>query len=456
MFHLKLDNTDLYDCSGFGWNVSKYSSGTLTENADTARYSKSLTFDSTGITLPLMIANGTKEFSIAYWMNPIGSGWRNIFSNRSGHASEGLEGMDMYISGSNQIRFYNRNSENMVTSETIPSNKFSHIVCTFREGSIKRIYINGKLSLAWDSTTGSISGIKEGFNISAIGMKHDEDDGTHSSSAIGDWMNGSISDFRIYRTALTDEQVAELYKVGGSIDNHGNAHCYELNEKPAYDDRLRFESVGNSTIGLNAKSSYQTIEYSKDYSTWTTMDTTTTISLSDKEVVYIRGILSADNTRYSNYTNFTMTGAIKGYGNINYLWNYQNLSAPLKKYCGHQLFISCSGLLLPPELPATELAEGCYEHMFQTCVNLLAFPELPAKTLVTNCYHDMFWRGGDANGQKANYLKCLATSGINVNNSTSSWFGTGAATTGTFVKDANATWPSGTSGIPSGWNVQNE
>jgi hypothetical protein len=42
--------------------------------------------------------------------------------------------------------------------------------------------------------------------------------------------NGSISDFRIYRTALTDEQVAELYKVGGSIDNHGNAHCYELME----------------------------------------------------------------------------------------------------------------------------------------------------------------------------------------------------------------------------------
>ena len=41
---------------------------------------------------------------------------------------------------------------------------------------------------------------------------------------------GSISDFRIYRTALTDEQVAELYKVGGSIDNHGNAHCYEVIE----------------------------------------------------------------------------------------------------------------------------------------------------------------------------------------------------------------------------------
>ena len=184
------------------------------------------------------------------------------------------------------------------------------------------------------------------------------------------------------------------------------------------------------------------------------MDTSTTINLSDKEVVYMRGILTGDNVAYSDFTNFSMTGSIKVYGNCNYLWNYQDLNAPLKKYCGLGLFFTCDSLLLPPDLPATELSEGCYQQMFQSCNNLLVLPVLPAKTLVKNCYTYMFWRSGGAN-PTFNYLKCLATSGINVNGSTNTWFGNGIATTGTFVKDANTTWPTGANGIPSGWNVQN-
>ena len=53
---------------------------------------------------------------------------------------------------------------------------------------------------------------------------------------------------------------------------------------------------------------------------------------------------------------------------------------------------------------------------------------------------------------KLNYVKCLATSGINQNNSTTSFIG--GASTGTFVKKAGVTWPTGTNGIPSGWTVE--
>jgi len=54
---------------------------------------------------------------------------------------------------------------------------------------------------------------------------------------------------------------------------------------------------------------------------------------------------------------------------------------------------------------------------------------------------------------KLSYIKCLATTGINQNNSTAKWV-SGVASTGTFVKDSNATWPTGASGIPANWTVQ--
>ena len=56
------------------------------------------------------------------------------------------------------------------------------------------------------------------------------------------------------------------------------------------------------------------------------------------------------------------------------------------------------------------------------------------------------------------YIKCLATDAdynYIKNNSTEDWVN-GVSSKGTFVKNPNmANWFTGTSGIPSGWKVQN-
>lgn len=54
--------------------------------------------------------------------------------------------------------------------------------------------------------------------------------------------------------------------------------------------------------------------------------------------------------------------------------------------------------------------------------------------------------------QKLNYIKCLATD-ISASNYTNSWVAD-VSSTGTFVKATGVTWPTGASGIPSGWTVQ--
>ena len=163
-------------------------------------------------------------------------------------------------------------------------------------------------------------------------------------------------------------------------------------ESVTYDPYVTFTAEEDgSSIGLAALSTNQTMEYSMDTITWNTFDTTNNISLPNTgDKVYIRGILSADNTS-SNYTNFKMSGKITANGNCNAIWNHQDLNAQLRNYCGCGLFYECTSLTTTPELPATTLAGRCYEQMFYNCSSLTTAPELPATELADHCYNQMFY-----------------------------------------------------------------
>lgn len=121
----------------------------------------------------------------------------------------------------------------------------------------------------------------------------------------------------------------------------------------------------------------------------------------------------------------------------------------LAKWCYSEMFYGCSNLATAPALPALNLAYGCYSMMFWDCTNLTTAPALPATNLIDYCYRQMF--DGCSN---LNYIKCLATD-RSAPYSTSGW-ANGVSSTGTFVKNSSMnSWPSGTSGIPSGWTIQN-
>ena len=99
-------------------------------------------------------------------------------------------------------------------------------------------------------------------------------------------------------------------------------------------------------------------------------------------------------------------------------------------------------------LPCTTLAESCYYSMFYDCTSLTTAPELPATTLANQCYYSMFW-----GCSKLNHIKAMFTTTPS-SSYTYSWV-SGVASSGTFVKNKNATWNvTGTDGIPSGWTVQ--
>ena len=152
----------------------------------------------------------------------------------------------------------------------------------------------------------------------------------------------------------------------------------------------------------------------------------------------------------------------------------------LKSYCYSNMFNGCASLVNAPALPANKLADYCYYNMFRGCTSLVKAPALPATTLADYCYYNMF-RGctslvkapdlpaiyrrmgcyiGMFNGcSRLNEVRCQATSELSAENvpkytgdasNPPAWL-EGVASTGTFYTNADANWPSGASGIPTGW-----
>ena len=189
----------------------------------------------------------------------------------------------------------------------------------------------------------------------------------------------------------------------------------ELLERPNTNCITFIALEDNSSLGLSGLSSHQTMEYSLDGIEWYTLNTSVTVDANTDESVFVRGKLTGNNSD-SDYSNFKMTGKFNVEGNINTLWNHEDLEQPyynhcacrlfrycdglinanklelksLSPYCFDRMFYGCTNLVSFPSLPFTELTEGCYKQMFEGCSSLTTVPDLPATTVTAYCYRQMF------------------------------------------------------------------
>lgn len=117
-----------------------------------------------------------------------------------------------------------------------------------------------------------------------------------------------------------------------------------------------------------------------------------------------------------------------------------------------KMFYGCTSLQTAPKiLPAMRLGDNCYYYMFYSCTSLTVAPELPATTFTiseNSCYDGMFHSCSNLS-----YIKALFTT---TPSSTymSNWV-SGVASSGTFVKNSEATWTSscGVSTYPCNWTI---
>ena len=120
----------------------------------------------------------------------------------------------------------------------------------------------------------------------------------------------------------------------------------------------------------------------------------------------------------------------------------------LAESCYYAMFRNCTGLTTAQTLlPATTMAYASYQEMFKGCTSLTTAPELPATTLISYCYYEMFY-----GCSRLNYIKAMFLT--QSTNYTSNWV-YGVASTGTFVKNTNATWTAtGASAVPYYWTIE--
>ena len=97
-------------------------------------------------------------------------------------------------------------------------NEWHHYVITY-DGQVGCVYIDGVQSstaqFSSPKTLDSFIGVIIGF-----------------SGAGGVWRSNDAyySDFRIYATALSADDVMALYKNAGYVDSNGNVYAYEMTE----------------------------------------------------------------------------------------------------------------------------------------------------------------------------------------------------------------------------------
>lgn len=282
---------------------------------------------------------------------------------------------------------------------------------------------------------------------------------------------------------------------------------------PSYDEMpLTFEILSAGTIVWKATSdtAYKTIEYSLNNGVWTTITSNTgssapSINVAVGDKIQFRGDNNNYGINYYNESSFNgSTAYFNAYGNLlslinstgftgvtslstqyvfKRLFKYTNVcdasnivipTTNIPGYGLYETFAECTNLVKAPDLPATNLASTCYNSMFYNCSNLINGPSsLPATNTYANCYDRMFYNCSKLENapeilcssmvirscremfygcSSLSYIKCLATN-ISATDCTLNWVN-GVAATGTFVKDPNMTsWSTGTSGIPSGWQV---
>lgn len=210
------DNPPFYDniisdISGYQNNGEVTDSACPTWSNDSPRYLGSYEFNGKNQYISGLspISNNTKEFTIAFWvkLNNI----PNVMTFYTARAGVG-SGVALFFTNKN-IRFDDNVQSTFNYTYDLSSNKWTHL-CVTRNNTSKKLYVNGKLV---DSTSnvGNMQNIGKYFTI---GGSESSDNGIADMN----WLNGNISDFRIYSTVLSDEDILDLYQSSASLDSQGN------------------------------------------------------------------------------------------------------------------------------------------------------------------------------------------------------------------------------------------
>lgn len=213
------NETTVYDCSGYQNNGTI--TGALSCSADSPRYKISTHFTSSipsRIMLPsdMSCLSGNNEQTLSCWVKSSGLGSGMLWS---GLISLGY-GNTLFLSSSDYGYIIDNGSDlNLLCAYQNPHDGNWHLVTATYKSGVASIYIDGILKNSV-SRTFSNRYINNGLNC--IGTE------TNYSNAHN--INGDISDVRMYTTALSADDIKELYNTSAYVLDNGTLLTYNLEE----------------------------------------------------------------------------------------------------------------------------------------------------------------------------------------------------------------------------------
>lgn len=211
------DNVE-YDTSGYGNNGTR--TGTFSWTGDTPRYQISTYFaDGSTSYITASVFMPTDKITTSVWFKGDGStsganSYHIPFCLGSGKAEFSVNNAKLYRQG-----YYINGTRYCDTiSGAIVNDGQWHMMTATYDGTTLCRYLDGQLI---DSK--SISGTLNGGMLTLLIGKYYQ----------GGYNNKKVkqSDVRIYATALSAEDIKDLYNLGASIDSNNNLLTYELNEE---------------------------------------------------------------------------------------------------------------------------------------------------------------------------------------------------------------------------------
>lgn len=201
-----------HDCSGYGNNGTI--SGILTSSSDSFRYRTSTYMPKAALIThsnPISSVATEQEWSCAMWVKLDNTAQANQYMNNFNSGNH-----IVYAANSTPLLYLNSGTDDYYNygNQAVLANVWTHIVFVFKNSNAtKLIYING---VNHTNTNGP--------------NKTSTPSGIPNTVTVGTNLAGYISDYRIYATALSANDVLELYQTSASIGKDGSVYAYELEE----------------------------------------------------------------------------------------------------------------------------------------------------------------------------------------------------------------------------------
>lgn len=210
------------DCSGYGNNGIKV--GDIAWSGDTARYSGSYNFNGTGYIKNSSFNYNATEMTISFWLKipRTITNQHFLFGTFNSWTGNGIgyyrDTNTSHYSGI--LRSSAESSYVGLPTPALTANTWYHIVIVYT-GTECILYVNGVENKR-------VTYGKNGIITNPVCYLGNS---LYKNTPSSETDESSMSDFRIYATALSAEDVKELYSVSASIDKTGVLSAYEFVEE---------------------------------------------------------------------------------------------------------------------------------------------------------------------------------------------------------------------------------